>query len=430
MTQQELVGVDISFEKNVIESGGGVRQRALAIQALVGMAERLDAQVTPELVEKFRGLTKKQAILARKSLENLVQFFGEKPVQDEAVIDTPAVEVVTIAQPQQEAAPASEVFIDDEPEDFTAPVLTEISEEKSESVIEIQGEAEPLNTAAQKWLSGLIDDDVTELSEADIPRIVENLMELRGPMPKAKLDYRLILTERLKGQKQDVIAELVSSTHSSISLTLNNFRNHILKTRSQDVEPAKELTQTAKPIPKPPLNPAAIRPILSVEKPVVVEVIEPAPLRVTEQSITEIREERLEKLIQSVEKPNNYSPSEWLEIAEEHIRDVASDVLAPEQVDALWQHIHFDDEDQYKLAPAEYQTALESLRSRFRKYASKTSKMSDEQKALRTLFNVSMGYKNLDDVHQLLSRSDVSVRPNWVQRVVVAGFAMVVEEDE
>ena len=452
MTDIERTGVDVSFEHKVAAEGPGVRQRALAIQALQNVSELFGTTPTEAQVEAIRTLSKQEAKAARQALEATVTLLGQAGVvevsqnEHEAIIDEPIdaalitpIEAVTSKPAQPEPEPEPEVESEPEPEPELKP---EIEPEVEEAIEKDSDEPSPLSGEIVKWLDGLIDRDPAALTTADIPSIIIELNEAYGPYgTRKKLDYNLLLQLRLEGKSYKIIHESFElSTVLSLKQALVNFRKRVLTNKA--IPPAAEddtrevpVVQSVRPVPRPPASTTVLQKIETSKEtettPLQPEIVVEVDFQEgDEPNLDEIRESQLNELTQAAENSNIYSNAEWKEIAEEYLYDVAAKLLSPEEIEALWGYLHIEDDGEHRSATTKYQSALNKLRANFTELAHRSNKDSLEQQALRMLFNISMGYKDLYFIQRRLSEKDSSVTLSRTQRIVVAGIARVVKGND
>lgn len=509
MANHELVGIDTTFEARVAAEKPGVRQRALAVQALIQLTESIDKIQLDEAVERLRRRPAKEAKIAARALTEVLAII--RPADDEALdteesaelarevdsvfdstertlFDTvdgvfeleervvapeePAQEEVTSEEPQIQAEESA--VQEEEAGESTTPEI------ETDTVDEEVSEQQPrlLAPHVRKWLEGQIDDDIDTLTEEDIPEILEKLKAAYGPISsKTKIDLDQLVFLRLTGMStKDIVEQNIGvGSAESAQQTLTNYRKKILSQKAQPLQESsaeaplvdESIQQApvvpAHPVPKPPKNRAALRNVLTDPAPQVqeaevseeveasepngaveAEVVTEAEVQVAdeiespeiEEPVTasvdkEPEEDYFHVLLDATEHPNNYTREEWKRNAEAYIREHTNQILSPDQVDALWTHLHDAGDERYRQAPAEYQTAIESLRSYFTAATKETHTdlLVNELSALRMLFNPSAGRKHLDDIHKMLVKKDPKITPMLAERILTAGMVKILPNE-
>lgn len=450
MAEFEQGNIDTSFEDLIIAQKTGVRQRALAVRAFMELTEATNGEATLEIVNQIRDLTGDEAKKFRKAFTKATRLLDKvtpeiEEGQNEELTVSVLAEPELAFEPEIVEPKATEIVIETVPEAVEAePETDEIQKEEAPAVekSEAEGTLETkLPNSALRWLSGMVE-DVESLTVEDIPRITQELFELRGPLrSNSRIDYYLLVAARLEGKSNVELAAIVGSTPGSIGQTLKNFKNAIVAKRNvspetavteemttdvkhepaTETEPLAELTtepesqpeipvaEEARPIPHPPKNPAQIKRIVT-EKVVEIEAaaaVEPIDLQETLQL--------------AFEKPSLVSVDEWAQAAEVQIKDLASKHdLSQEEVMALWNRIHLDDKDEYRNATDAFKSTLDKLRPHFKSVvAQRFERDSPGRVILAMFFNNAMGYKSLDDMFEMLHKKDSSITKNTTQRQLV-----------
>jgi hypothetical protein len=395
---KQIAKVDVSFERQIIESEPGIRQRALAVQALLELSDYFDSEPSVDQIEAIRGLSKKEAKAARKALEKTVLFIGntKTPTKNNVVTLIPLAPVAS--EPVQEA-PALE-DVETEPLDAVEIVET------TSPVVEVPtdtSELTPLSKMAVKFLRDINRYDESVTSD-NLDGIINEIVT-KVDAKRSRLDYGKMLHLYFEGVPAESIAETLSSTPASISKTISRIRTTLVREVSAEpiipTAPEEVVEKVSTPVPQPP-----IKPVHYVFKSTVDGSLLPPPVEIlTDDSDVEAgRADRHEKLKMAVTSPEEISTEDWLQIAQEHITELAERYISQDEAEALWAHLHLDEDGKYTQHPRRYEEAINNLRPRFRDVLrERFDKESVDKRIMGILFNASLGWKNLDDLHELLN---------------------------
>jgi hypothetical protein len=351
--------------------------------------------------------------------------------------------ISTETQPEERVEDAA-LEVDEPIEDVAEPVLTEAAkelptapEQAIEQPIEHAPEKapapKPLSEAVMNWLDGMVDGDVTTLTTDDIPRVLVELKHQRGPLrSNSTIDYDRLIRERLNGRTPSQLADRFDSTPSAISQSLTIYKKKVIFMRQQKdpiidnqtsstprvVKQVESTTETLAqeplqtPKPRPPVNPGmTFQPISSSE------------------TISERRGPSAADVISlAVEKPTVVSREEWVAAAEESIKSVTAPYIEAENAEALWKYLHVDDKGEYRIASKLVQQSIEGLRPRFSQVVKqKFAKNPSAKLGLQMLFNNSMGYKNLDNIHATFEQKEYSKSLSSTERQLVLAVYELLE---
>lgn len=417
MTDRELVVVDTSLEAKIASLEPGARQRALAVTAFKALSEMVGQEPSIDTITHLRSLSRAEAKATQKALKIVRGLFETQQSSTADVLDVPEASL-SIEDP--EVKPEGELS-----------VSMEVSEEGApETAASVAG----LNKRATNWLKGIIEEDPSTLTVDDIPRIKDMVKKARGPLgSRVKLDYDALIEGLLRGIDFNDLADQLNSTPGSLQLTLSNYKKAIQK-QSTGLQvdtaafAAPHLPLVVAPRPQPPhirletasrpVAPTQVRPSITQPKHTV-----PTAEHLTRRKLDEARA----TIHRAVDEPNLVGVEEWMSEAGLYIETVAARTIRPDQAAALWQHLHFDDDAQYRHAPDSYKAALDQLRPRLRVVAKDLENGSINKTVLNCLFNSSVGYKTLDDLHELLVRRDSTITKNLTQRHAVLAVMTLLE---
>ncbi|MDB5162531.1 MAG: hypothetical protein JWN28_138 [Candidatus Saccharibacteria bacterium] len=429
--------VNVAFERQILESESGTRQRLLAEQALFQVSEFFDAVPTESQLELIRGLSKQRAKAARIALELTVQLLDDNAATNQNnVIELPP--LVLVENPSTEPAEAD----------------AEVEKEaEHEVVISQDGQ---LAERVIKFLQDIDRYDESATRET-INDIIEKLIKDHSPTARqSKLDYPKMLNMYFDGFTNQEIAEGLHTTNNSIRVTMSRIRKEAQQKALKENTPETIAETVQKPTVYVSKEPIAKEPI--IEEPIVEAVVVEAPEVQTEQEIKveavpevlEVAEvvvveevvveeeaaivydpkETYKKVMLAVEKPEEVLRDEWLQVAEAYIKNAASAYLDIDEAEALWAHLHFDEDYKYRQTPRRYRGAISILRPLFQKQVhDRFKKDSINKKVLGYLFGNPDDPKNLDDLKSLLEDNkdgDVWTKLT-VQRQAVAAFSELLQ---
>jgi hypothetical protein len=415
MSEFEQANIDTSFEDLIIEQKPGVRQRALAVRALVELTELTKGSIDSEIIEQLRGLSKEDAGKIHKSLAKATRLIrGITPQVEEKTLETATLpykphplETIEPAQPVEEKNDAVEVIVQ------TAPVVERVvAEETTIESIEPKTSNKPLTESALAWLEGMIDGDIKNLTTDDIPRIMVELKYQRGPLrSNSSVDYDELILGRLSGLTPAILADTLGSTPSAISQAFTKYRQNILNKRNASQISAVIINEVSE----------------LVETPTAVVEEQESETAEPEIKKDEKPQNHAETLSLAVEKPAVVSNDEWIHAAETAIKSLAENYVSEDNADAFWTYIHFDDAGDYRQANARVRKTIEEIRSRFTDVVNERFvRGTAARMGLQMLFNNSMGYKNLDSIHNLLHQKELSETKTTTQRhIVLAVYEML-----
>jgi len=421
--------INISFENEVAEAGPGVRQRALAVQALFELSRAFGDEPSEEQVERLRGLSKKEAKAARKVLEETVKlvFVEEVTSQEQYQNDDAGLSASDIEVEQPEQVQMVEV-------ELTTPQgEIETSEGKNEVEVPVQ-----IGERAKKWLLGMEAEvgDIELLTTASIPVIVKNLIDKYAPKKKVQLDYGYILEAYLLGVSYQDISVREGVPQSSIANLLSRLKRTILNANDSEHIIEEDtlkvgLVADSEPAQVNELEVALVKGEESTPEVSDIEEVEPQTEPVTEikaeqaQDLVLTAKQRHEILERAAKSLEEVEEEEWLRIAETQIVELASIHIQEHQAVALWDHLHADEDEKYKKTTKNYMDAINRLRPQYRKvFEDRFNKNSLDRKILPQFFNSSTGWRNLDDLYDFLEQNTTDTWTlQYAQRQAVVTFS-------
>lgn len=264
----------------------------------------------------------------------------------------------------------------------------------------------------ESWRSilGLSDD------EQSIDTIVDAIVHRHPPVrhPNSIDRLRGVIAARLQGLAYSEIANRFGMNQSAASQSVGLAFRHVVKRAGSSTVGAKDDVETIQ-------TAAEVLVDMEQPEPEVVDEIESIAPAADKKELTETEKDDILEL--ALKTPSAVSLSEWESIARERFEHAGSSLLSVDEIEGLWERLHFGEDSEHAQDVTESQRyAIKKLQQRFVAVGKERLEKKPEQAvAMRVLLNTSKGFNDLDLVYGKLSSINPKITKNLAQRIAVDG---------